>query len=677
MQAVCVSSGTMNFFEHQEAARRRTSLLVGYYALAVLAIILALYAVVLALFNNTTSWAGPEPEPLILWNPVLFGWVALGVGGMILIGTLYKIASLRGGGESVALMLGGRPVVPNTTDVRERRLLNVVEEMAVASGTPIPRVFLLDNEAGINAFAAGFTPSDAVIAVTRGTLEKLNRDELQGVIAHEFSHVFNGDMRLNIRLIGILHGILMLALAGYWIFRITAHSSSGGGSSRKGKGNGAGAIVILGLAMWIIGYIGVFFAHLIKSAVSRQREFLADASAVQFTRNPLGIGGALKKIGALTAGSRLSASKAEEASHLFFANGLQESFLGLMATHPPLAERVRRIDPQFDGDFDAVQDAASSPSPSTSHRPPSSSHPPIASHLTPGTSHLTPAITPPTLPQDAIAISSSGVVDRVGTLQPKHLAYATELLAAVPPPLRDACRELTGSQAVIYGLLLSPRTEILAKQDELLSAAAVPAVYREVERLMSLLAAVGSEMRLPLADMALAALRQLPVGQYTEFRQNVFSLAAADAEICLFEYTVLRMLVRRLDPVFGRARRPVVRHTSLESILQESGVLLSGLAWFGNDTPEEAARAFAQGLKELGATERLALTPRNEATLQAIDHALDRLAEAAPALLQKLVAASTACVSADGRVTVDEAEALRAVADSLGCPMPPLMAGAA
>jgi Zn-dependent protease with chaperone function len=664
----------MNFFEHQEAARRRTSLLVGYYALAVLAIIVALYTVVVMLFQEASSAAGPEAAPA-LWNPVLFGWVALGVGGMILIGTLYKIATLRGGGEAVAVMLGGRPVQPNTTDVRERRLLNVVEEMAVASGTPIPRVFLLDGESGINAFAAGFTPSDAVIGVTRGTIETLTRDELQGVIAHEFSHIFNGDMRLNIRLIGILHGILMLALAGYWIFRFTAHSSSGSRqSSRKEKGNGAIAIVMLGLAMWIIGYIGVFFANLIKSAISRQREFLADASAVQFTRNPLGIGGALKKIGSAAAGSRLAAPKAQEASHLYFANGIRESFLGLLATHPPLAERIQRIDPQFSGDFAA---AMQSPSPEP-HADAGISRLAASAPAAPPL-HPPPSPLPPPLPPRPaeFAVRPAAMVDRIGTLQPEHLAYATELLAALPQPLRDACREWQSAKAVIYGLLLSPRPDVLAGQRDRLAAAAAPAVYREVERLAPILATARPEMRLPLADMALAALRQLPAGHYAAFRETVFALAAADSEISLFEYAVLRMLVRRLDPVFGVARRPVARHTSLEAILPESGVLLSGLAWFGHDKPDEAARAFALGLRELGAEGRLELKPRGAATLKDLDQALDRLAEASPALHQKLLAASTACVSADGRVTVDEAEALRAVADSFGCPMPPLLANAA
>ncbi len=645
----------MNFFEHQEAARRRTSLLVGYYALAVLAIIVALYAVVVAIVRQ----AGIDGEDPLgaagFWDPTLFAGVAVVTGTLILIGTLYKIATLRGGGETVAVMLGGRPIAPNTTDVKERRLLNVVEEMALAAGTPIPRVFLLD-EPAINAFAAGFTPADAVIGVTRGTMDKLTRDELQGVIAHEFSHIFNGDMRLNIRLIGVLNGILVLAMVGYWMFRITANSS-GGSRSRREKGNALGVIVILGLAMWIIGYIGVFFARLIKSAVSRQREYLADASAVQFTRNPLGIGGALKKIGAYASGSRLASPHAEEASHLFFANGIRESFLGLMATHPPLRERVCRIDPQFDGDFAAAVRTAAGNAPSDT-----------------GISGLTAPPAPPRSAQAEVSINPAAVIEGVGTLRPDSLAYATALLDAIPQALRDACHDPQPAQGVVYSLLLSTRDDIRAAQMEQLASTVTPDVARAIEGLRPYMASLPKDARLPLADMAIASLQQMSAGQYPDFRRNAFSLAAADSEISLFEYAVLRMLVRRLDPLFGLGRRPVIRHATLTPLMNDCNVLLSGLAWFGNDTPEQAGTAFTHGLKELQAVGRCSLLSRPEASLEAIDRALDRLAEASPPLKQRILAASAACVSADGRITVDEAEALRAVADTLGCPLPPLMA---
>ena len=518
----------MNFFEHEAAARRRTSLLVGYYALAVAAIIVALYAVTIVIFRQAGQKHGVQPPDAVpLWDPGLFAMVAVGAGGLILAGTLYKIATLRSGGASVAEMLGGRLVAPDTTNLNERRLLNVVEEMAVASGTPIPPVYVLDDETAINAFAAGFTPADAVVTVTRGTLDKLTRDELQGVIAHEFSHIFNGDMRLNIRLMGILNGILVLSMVGYWMFRITARTGDVG-RSRKEKGNALGAIVLLGLAMWIIGYIGVIFARLIKSAVSRQREYLADASAVQFTRNPPGIGGALKKIGAFSAGSRLESPHAEEASHLFFANGLGQSFLGLMATHPPLADRIRRIDPQFDGDFvTAVRGAG-----------PASADETPASNLTGGA----PVTQPPLPTATHVTVRPGALVNTVGTLPTQGLAYAAGLLLGIPAPLRAACREAAGAQAVMYGLLLSQDADVRAAQRTQITASVPEGVARRVDELAPLVATVRPGTRLSLAEVAVATLRNLSPSDYTALRATVFALAAADSQITIFEYAVMRLL---------------------------------------------------------------------------------------------------------------------------------------
>ena len=327
----------MDFFQSQEAARRKTSTLIVYFVLAVLAMIASVYLAGVAIVFAT----GDMPLEKC-WNPRFFCVVSLFTLGVVLCGSLYKIATLRGGGESVARMLGGRLLEPARATPPELRLLNVVEEMAIASGTPVPPVYLME-EPGINAFAAGFTPADAVVGVTRGAVERLSRDQLQGVIAHEFSHILNGDMRLNIRLMGFIFGILCLSLFGRILMRT------------RGKKN---PLPLFGIALFIVGSLGVFFGKLIKSAVSRQREFLADASAVQFTRNPDGIAGALKKIGGLALGSRLQSPEAESASHMFFANGLGRGFVALMATHPPLTERIRRIDPSFTGEFPKVSPLA-------------------------------------------------------------------------------------------------------------------------------------------------------------------------------------------------------------------------------------------------------------------------------------------------------------------------------
>lgn len=627
----------MNFFEYQEAARRQTRWLVFYYILAVVLIILTLYVVAgLLLHYDRFAVPGEPPNWMGIWDPALFGMVALGTGALILIGSLYKIATLASGGEAVATMLGGRPVNTDTSTLEERRLLNVVEEMAIASGTPIPRVFILDNEDGINAFAAGFSPGDAVIGVTRGAIQTLNREELQGVIGHEFSHILNGDMRLNIRLIGVLNGILVIALTGYWMFRIMSQSS--GRSSRDKKGNPLMVLVLLGLAMMVIGYIGVFFARLIKSAVSRQREFLADASAVQFTRNPDGLSGALKKIGGLVSGSRLQASSAEAASHLFFANGISASFLNLLATHPPLEERIRRLDPAFN---------------------------PAASPV------------PPPLPmsgadQSHIGLSASRAVSSAGTLSARSLVQAGSMIAQIPEELVTAAHTLRDAPSILLGLLLSPEPPARDRQLELIKANGLADLAPDVVRRAAVIGALPAHSRPPLAELATATLKQLSPERYTGFRSAVMGLVSADSQVTLFEYMVMRMMVRHLDSRFGIGRRPRPRHASLAPISRDVQVVLSALCWFGTEAADEARKAFSEGMEHLEGA-GLTLLPAAESSLDALDRALDRLAEATPPVKQKLIAAFTAAVSADGTIIPDEAEALRAVADALDCPIPPMV----
>ena len=351
----------MDFFQRQDHARRKSTLLIAYFVLAVVTIALAMYLAACFITpmlspdtnsGDSRSTRSTQSREITLWQPQLLLWVGGGTLLVIGLGSLYKIIELRGGGATIANMLGGRLIQPNTNDPGERRLMNVIQEMALASGTPVPPVYVLEEEKGINAFAAGYTPADAVIGVNRGTIDYLSRDELQGVIAHEFSHILNGDMRTNIHLMGVLHGILLIAVIGFYALRFGGLSS---GRSSNNKNNSAAYIMLVGVAALIIGAIGLFFARLIKATLSRQREYLADASAVQFTRNPAGISGALKKIGGLANGSRVLSAESESASHMFFGNARRESSFISFSTHPPLGERIRRLDPSFEGKFPEVK----------------------------------------------------------------------------------------------------------------------------------------------------------------------------------------------------------------------------------------------------------------------------------------------------------------------------------
>ncbi|MEM9352542.1 MAG: M48 family metallopeptidase [Planctomycetota bacterium] len=640
-----------DFFERQSQSRTNTRWLVILFTVAVVVLVGAVVVVTAIAtgvvqegdqsFAATGELAAPGAEQLM---------PAFAAGGftllLILMGSLFKIAQLNGGGTTVAESLGGRRLFGNSADPYEQRLLNVVEEMALASGVPVPPVFLLKEEQGINAFAAGYSPSDAVIGVTRGATEGLTRDELQGVIAHEFSHILNGDMRMNIRLIGVLHGILLLALIGRAALRIAAHSGRGRRSSKDNGGGIVLAIVVVGLVTLILGSLGSFFGNLIKAAVSRQREYLADASAVQFTRNPGGIGGALKRIGGASMGSRLQHANAAEMSHMYFGQGVWEGFTGMMATHPPLPKRILAIEPNWDGSY---------PAPLT-----------VAAVSAAGAAGFAGGPSRFAVSQEVVEKAA----DQVGEPTELHRRYVEELVGQLPPPVRDAAREPYGSRAVIYGLLLDADPSVRQAQWAALDRHAAPDVAELTRKLSPQIDTVDARSRLPLIDMALPSLRAMTPTQYKAFAAAFQKLIEADNRIGLFEWMLHRVLVRHLEPEFGEVRRPGIAYYRLQRLTKECSGLLSALAHSSGDAEE----AFARGAAELSGVE-VYLIGKDRAGLADLNEALTTLTRVAAGRRRELIDACAACICADDHVNVREAELLRGISDMLDCPMPPLVAG--
>ena len=674
----------MDFFEHQERARRKTTLLVVYFVVAVALIVVAVYlAVAGVMFYGHDR---PSFSPDALWFPDVFAAVSLGTLAVVGVGSLFKMAQLTSGGEVVARSLGGRRVSPSTRDLGERILLNVVEEMAIASGTPVPPVFLLEDEPGINAFAAGTTPQNAVIGITRGSVDTLSRDELQGVIAHEFSHILNGDMRLNIRLIGILNGILLISTIGYILMRTSSSSSRFSDSNSK---KGSNPLPLLGMLLYVIGYIGVFFGHLIKSAVSRQREFLADASAVQFTRVPDGIAGALRKIGGLVQGSKIVSSDAEEASHMFFGNGLTAPLFDLLATHPPLDERIRRIDPKFDGKFSRVAPVEHSPEELVDpHRlarlraasvgvpresAPRASLLDAASEAMQGAAESVHARA--ALGAQGLALAPAAAVEQVGEPRPTHLEYAGALVESLPPELIRDVRDPLGAVATIYALLLDDdEPEVRTDQVQYLSTKADPRAYQETARIAPIAARVPAEAKLPLVSMVLPALKGISPRQLAAFREDVVYLIRADKRVSLFEYAVQRLVLKRLLPRLEQQQPPRVLYRTLVPLEAALGGLLSTLAHSGTRDEAQSRRAFDLAAKLLPPGQvRIELLPRSESGLKTIDAALDQLAAATPAIKKLVLQACAECIGADEHVTIEEGELLRVISDALDCPMPPIL----
>lgn len=647
----------MNFFEHQDQARKNTTRLIVLFTLAVaslIALTTVFVGLVLYYFGLQTSASQLEGGLLGVLSWELVAGIAALVITVVLLGSFYKLMQLSGGGEKVAESLGGRRLQPNTTDADERKLLNVVEEMAIASGTPVPPVFLLE-ESGINAFAAGYDANDAVIGVTRGCMELLNREQLQGVIAHEFSHILHGDMRINIRLIGILHGILIIGLLGSILLRSGAYGH--GVTRSRNKSNSSAAILGLGVGLVVLGYAGTFFGKWIKAAVSRQREFLADASAVQFTRNPDGISQALQKIGGYSHAAEIRHPNVEEFSHMYFGEAILSSMNSLMATHPPLETRIKRINPHWDGEFPVVT------------RPVGTASYQSASEATQGfaatgaDSEYSPADHSGVhheVPADALSI------DDIGAPTPAHLQQARQILTEIPVALQDAAHDPFAARAMIYSLLIQPDTA--EKQWQQLQQRAHPVVYKLTLELHTTAQQLPREQRLPLFILTVPALKTLSAPQYQVFKENIIALIKADRHVDTFEWALYRMLLNALEP------KP--RHHEGRSSIQQLGVpcqqLLSTLATAGHQAPGPAEAAYNRAMSQLGLA-NLPLLGDGQISLPMLDSAIKQLQTLKPLQKPALLKALITCIQHDGKVDPQEYELFRAIADCLDCPVPPLL----
>ena len=647
----------MDFFEAQARAKKRTSRLVLLFSFAVFGTIIAAYFAAVFSLNalGQTPFGRQERNhgysalrPPSLWQPQLFGVVGLGTLAVVGLASLFKWRQFSAGGSAVAESVGARRVESQTTNFNERRLLNVVEEMAIAAGTPVPVVYVLEDEPAINAFAAGLTTNDAVVAVTRGTLEKLSRDELQGVIGHEFSHILNGDMRLNLRLTSLLFGILVLGLAGrgvLWSLRGARMSSR----REKNSGGVVAAIAVIGVSLLIVGYVGYFFGRLIQSAVSRQREFLADASAVQFTRNPEGLTGALKKIGGYAFGSRLQTNKAAAIGHFFFAQSFRSGMTGLWATHPPLPERIRAIDPRFDG---------------TMFEPPEKVDVVQESFASAGFAPTLPRVAP-----KKIAFNAGEIVAGAGNLTLEQFSNAESLLSNLPASLREAARSPDDAPAVLYGLLLSEDSAVQQIQRKLVSDQAGARTTAVFDLIAPTCLSLGAEYKLPLVQLAVPAMRSVSSLTLAAFLHTLDELVHADARVSTFEFALQKVLTHTLR--LGHSpKSAVIQFYSFNALAGEISIVLSALSQASTRDTNEARVAFSAGISQLKLIETQLVFEPSPFDFAQLDSALDRLALASGPIKQRTLLAAAHVVSSNGSVSVVEAELLRAIASSLDVPLP-------
>ncbi len=582
-----------------------------------------------------------------LFDPASFLFVAIIIVTVILTACLIKMNKLQQGGGAVAEMLGGRRINSKTDQPTERRLINVVEEMAIASGIPVPKIYVMDSEYNINAFAAGLELNDAAVTVTKGTLDKLTRDELQGVVAHEFSHILNGDMRLNVQLIGILYGILFLGIAGRKFL------SGGRLSLRVGL-----PAMAAGLFLTLIGYMGSFLGRILQCGISRQQEMLADASAVQFTRNPLGLAGALKKIGGSTFGSRIRSPEARQASHLFFSESHPDNLFSFLATHPPLEERIRLLDPSFDGKYPSIQDDRLKPKPQYA-----SPHWGTTLYMPQGSS--------------LAAVLPACVIDSVGHPAPENLGQGQTILTSIPEDVRRAVKTPQGAACVIYALLLDKNG---VRRDLQISSLGRALVLQGnidgVTKTCTQLSDLQPRLKLPLMQLAMPALSGLTSMEKRNFLLIMHSLINADGKVSLLELSVQWILHKYLNPseeLFRSITKFSYSQVGLDIVL-----LLQALACAGHaDDKARAQAAFEAGIAripELAARKPIFAFEENASYVK-VNQALTDLTSASFKIKESVIDACTHCAFADKTVTFEEGELLRVIALALQCPLPPFVDG--
>lgn len=570
-------------------------------------------------------------------DALLLGGVAISaiVLGIILAGIFERRTALQQGGIAIAREMGGTFIKDDVTDFYLLRFRNVVEEVAIASTTPVPYVFVMENEAGINVFSAGTDPGRMVIVITQGALQKLNRDELQGMIAHEFSHILNGDTRTNIRLAELVFGFYALARVSLFLW--------------KSKNRHAGGLGFLTLPLVPIGYLGLYFARWIKAGVNRQREFLADASAVQFTRQTEGIAGALKKAAALREQGLLVNVDAEQISHMLICDGT--GYKGRLASHPPLIERLQVLEPGIRPEDVLLLGVK------WRTNPPVGLEEDRAMGLRVPDNTILPAV-------DAI-VRLQSIADGIGTQSMVNISVAKNILAGIPADLHLAASSSERSPFLILALLLDSDEKIRQDQMQFIGQhydAGQVSVY--VEKISGL----NAMLILPLVLLALPALGLKSKEDKDVLLETVQKLIDADSKESLFEYCLGVLLKTHLQNTVKHSTTFSAKR-KLTNAVYECELLLATVAWAGNPGFTQANAAYAQAVAKLYSdrTVKQIPTPVPLSELNGVWIVLDGLE---PFSKELLIEALASAISHDGVVTLAESELFRTICACLHCPVP-------
>lgn len=636
----------MDFFEHQDRARKKTKLLVFYFILAVIFIVIALN---LAAFFALKLSSGEQTNLQInqWFEQSWFYYITISTLVMIVLGSLFRWMQLRDGGRSVAQMVNGREVLPDTNDNLERRFINVVEEMSIASGMPVPTLYIMDDEQAINAFVAGYETSNTVMVITRGALELLNRQELQGVVAHEFSHIFNADMRINIKLISTLAGILLLGQAGSFIIRSLRYSRVRSSNNKEGGGIVI-VILLVGMAIFIVGSIGLFFGRLIKAAISRQREYLADASAVQYARDNEGLAGAFLKINEQS--SLLINKHAEDTSHMCISEPIKLKLSGL-ATHPPMESRLDAIMPNW-------QSFSRNYAQKQTHKRQRRAQKEQAR-------------------QERLAESSSragafgGLIDTVGKPSAMHVQAASALILALPEVLKQAAHghhAETHAMHLVFALLLSDEGQVAESSLSLIEKTYGEKSGQQVLKLAQHISRDKRKQRLAILDITLPSIRRLSENERKQFLTLLKSIIHQDQYVSQFEYVLYSLVKKNLTPSAKKTHKII---QEFDLVLPELQLMLSAMVHASEQQQEIKQATFKTLWVGFSQHEKQLLVNQFEA--DKFHQALALLTSLAPMLKKQLLGTLEQAVKEDSVSQPAEVELLRAIAECLDCPIPPLL----
>jgi Zn-dependent protease with chaperone function len=647
----------MNFFENQDKARKKTSILVLYFFLALLLIILAINILVVGfiVFIETQNKPMLPTQQIITLFIEICKLVSPIVIGVIVLGSVISFIRLRHGGIAVAEMVKARPIDYNTSDFLEKRFINIVEEMSIASGVAIPQLYVMDEEPGINAFVAGIKPKDTVMVVTQGALRSLSRQELQGVIGHEYSHILNSDMLISVRLIVILAGILMISQTGYNVMRVFGRTRVRVGSNNKS--NFPVVIFLFGLGLLLIGSIGVFFGRLIKAGISRQRELLADASSVGYTRDPEGLVNALRRIQASEISTHLKSNHAEDISHLCFTPSMPVFLASLLATHPPLEKRIQLLDPDGIYSSSVLPDLKTAEQVETQTKKTS-----IDAETILGAATVIAAST-------QNEISAKNISKSIGQLTQENITYAKILIEQIPETLLEFAHDPQRVGMLLFAFTLPKNVQTLAKIQNHLKEHFKAEELSVILQLNAMIAVLDKSCYLPLIDIALPSFKQNPRLQRQEIYAQLEEIAAID-KLTLFEFVFLTLIGKAIQGPHEVI--PKTKYQDFSPVTLELSALMALLVNYSQVDEATKQKHFQQAMQQL-IDKPIAMIEKSNLDISWLRGILAKLNQLSPLCKEKVITAAISCIESDQKVTPEEAELIRAIAACLDCPIPPIV----